>query len=240
MILSKKIQIGILGVVLPLMGSLAYVYGCRIGLNFLCRSDYDPRLTFADYCQNQGTYAAEINDTVKIILSEFQSENCQDVASRLQKEEKLNFSRKQIRNIYPLNKLSNVRGLMLYENQIADIRPLETMTGLEWLNISVNEVSDIEPLSELKALKFLDVSSNSIESIRPLKDLTELRVLRLDSNPLADVSSIKSLKSLAQVDYYEGFSAQAIHLGRSIAKTEENCPTQDTASPALKAWCQSE
>ena len=90
-----------------------------------------------------------------------------------------------IKDISPLENLTNLTVLYLGFNNISDISPLESLTNLTKLFLQENSISDISPIANLMNLTDLYLDSNNISDIEPLKSLTNLERVDLTGNPIS-------------------------------------------------------
>lgn len=79
---------------------------------------------------------------------------------------------RQIKSLYGIEYLVNLRALYLDVNEIEDIKPIASLIYLENLGLSQNKIIDISPLENLK-LKHLSLSGNNIKSYDPIKGIYE-------------------------------------------------------------------
>jgi len=91
-----------------------------------------------------------------------------------------------ISDLSPLNGLTNLRYLNLYENQNPDITALAGLTNLTELNLGRNKITDLTPLTGLSQLTYLKLWENHVTDLTPLTGLTKLRKLNLYGNPIPD------------------------------------------------------
>lgn len=82
-------------------------------------------------------------------------------------------------NSYFVNEKQQITGLNIRDNQIKNIKPLNGLTDLTKLNLSNNFITDIDALKGLIKLKDLALSYNLISDIKPLEELTALKILTL-------------------------------------------------------------
>ncbi len=138
--------------------------------------------TFTDWCLNQEKLTADAKHTVKVLLEQAQTQNCQQANEKLTSLSVLSLSNNQISDIKPLQYLSQLRTLNLGENQISDIKPLQSLSQLRTLSLYNNQISDIKPLQFLSQLRVLSLYKNQISDIKPLQSLSQLTLLSLSNN----------------------------------------------------------
>jgi len=105
-------------------------------------------------------------------------------------------SSNEIEDISPLEGLTSLTELVLFDNEITDITPLSNLTKLTRLFLGLNEITDITPLSNLTNLRELSLSENRIRDITPLSNLTRLTGLGLDANEISDITPLSNLTKL--------------------------------------------
>jgi internalin A len=127
---------------------------------------------FADWCKHFDTLSEAARHTVELLL-EYAGTSDIDEANRiLSNSSKLKLNHKNISDITPLQSLTHLTYLNLYDNQILDIKPLEFLSNLTELDLNFNKISNIIPLQSLTNLTELDLSYNQIFNIKPLQSLT--------------------------------------------------------------------
>jgi internalin A len=98
------------------------------------------RRTFSDWCRQKADLSPEAKHTVEMLLKEAGTSEC-DMANQ---------------------KLSGFTELILPNNEIRDIKPLESLTNLNLLSLNNNQIRDITPLESLTNLTYLYLNSNQI------------------------------------------------------------------------------
>jgi internalin A len=98
-----------------------------------------------------------------------------------------------------LEKLTQLKILVLTNNQINDISALEKLTLLIELYLNNNQISDISALEKLTLLKTLVLTNNQISDISALKKLTLLKTLVLNNNQISDISALEKLILLSEL-----------------------------------------
>ena len=115
--------------------------------------------------------------------------------------ESLNLRWSQDIDLRVLGRLSQLKSLNLWDNrEIQDITPLSRLTQLESLELGSNKISDVRPLANMTQLKVLGLRGNNIRDVTPLARLVNLEVLRLRDNPIQDASPLASLANLREID----------------------------------------
>ena len=104
-----------------------------------------------------------------------------------------------IKDLSPLEGLTNLTWLNLSQNNITDLSPLAELTNLTWLDIGGNNLSNISLVSGLINLTALRLWRNNIKDISPVADLTHLTELNLDYNNITDISAVAGLTNLTRL-----------------------------------------
>ncbi|GAA4836010.1 hypothetical protein [Algivirga pacifica] len=99
-----------------------------------------------------------------------------------------------LKDIYPLGMLPNLRKLNLTELKLTDILVIAQLKELESLICRRLSVEDLSPIAQLPKLKTLDVSECGIDDLDFVSSLYTLEELRVSGNN--DLSSLKDLKNL--------------------------------------------
>ena len=117
----------------------------------------------------------------------------------------LNLISYQIKDISPLQNLTNLDYLELSCNKIKDITTLQNLTNLTCLNLNDTNSKDITPLQNLLKLTELNLRNNYIEDISPLQNLTKLIHLTISNNkiPKSQIEDLK--KALPNCEIYHDF-----------------------------------
>ncbi len=104
-----------------------------------------------------------------------------------------------IEDISPINKLINLKTLILFSNPIKDISGLSNLINLKELDLNLTPISDITPLTNLVNLEILSLGgtlSNLSISLEPLRNLTKLKQLTLYDHSITDITSLQNLTDL--------------------------------------------
>lgn len=118
------------------------------------------------------------------------------------KDHKLDLSKlkiSKISEIENLNKLSNLKILVLTFNNIEKIESIDNLSDLEELYLNENCIEEIENLNSLNNLKILDLGGNFISKIQDLDNLIHLKKLELGGNRISKIEGLKNLKSLEEL-----------------------------------------
>lgn len=101
-----------------------------------------------------------------------------------------------ISDLTGIERLTNLRVLILDSNLITDVSPLAELPILKRLDLRANRIVDIDPLSALTQLWSLDLSGNRIENLEGLSGLLNLEHLAAAHNRLADISPLADMRDL--------------------------------------------
>jgi len=103
------------------------------------------------------------------------------IAGDYKKVEQLDLSGSEISDLKPLEALTALKKLHLYDTHTSNLEPLASLNGLQGLWIDATQVSDLRPLYGLAGLKNLDIRQTNIsdEQVAELqKSLPKLRIHR--------------------------------------------------------------
>ena len=102
-----------------------------------------------------------------------------------------------------LEKLTQIRQLILNDNQLTDVKGLEKLTKLIYLNLGGNQLTDVKGLEKLTQLTKLSFQDNQLTDVTGLEKLTQLTLLYLDGNPALTKAQIDQLqKALPKCKIY--------------------------------------
>ena len=104
-----------------------------------------------------------------------------------------------LRDITPLQRLTQLHTLNLEGNHIRDLRPLTGLRQLTSLNLAANDLEDVHPLAGLP-LEDLTVFDNAINNLRPLATSSTLRSLNVNNNAISDLRPLAGLTNLSQLE----------------------------------------
>ena len=90
-----------------------------------------------------------------------------------------------------LDKVTHLSGT---NKEISDLTPLARLTNLKTLHLQNNKIADLRPLAELKQLEDLILQDNQITNLSPLAELTNLKRLWLGNNPKLTLAEIEKLQ----------------------------------------------
>lgn len=129
---------------------------------------------------------------------------------------------KQITDIEPLNRLTNLKEVNLSNTPISNLLPLRNLSNLEILNCSHtqanslealkyslnirevyctnSQISDLEPLRSLQKIEKLYISNTLISDLSPIGGITSLRELRCEKTKIKDLLPLANLQNLIFLD----------------------------------------
>ncbi|CAL5985062.1 leucine-rich_repeat domain-containing protein [Hexamita inflata] len=102
----------------------------------------------------------------------------------------------QIKDVSPLNSLTNLKILYLPDNKVSDLSQLRNLCRLEELNIGFNELTDLYGVQHLKSLKNLTVSGNRISDRSPLSECQKLEYLSIQNNQITSIAPLLKIQTL--------------------------------------------
>ena len=155
--------------------------------------------SFADWCKNQDSLSESARHTIKVLLNEAGTFDCNEAEKVLLNLTSLNLGQRSITDFTWISALTNLTTLNLQGNQISDITPLSRLTNLTELCLNNNEITDITPLSALTNLTILYLRDNKITDITRLSALTNLTELYLFNNEITDITPLLALTNLTEL-----------------------------------------
>lgn len=151
-------------------------------LQALPATSQSPPKSFATWCQQRASVPIATRHTIDVLLEQAGTQDCQQAASKLSRDNYLSIYRNQISDVKPLASLTKLKMLYLNNNKITDVNPLTSLTNLRLLLLNANQINDVKPLASLTRLKELDLGGNQISDVKPLANLTALRRLFINGN----------------------------------------------------------
>ena len=121
--------------------------------------------------------------------------------------------------------------LNLSSSGIRDLRPLQLMTQLEKLDLSFNQIIKADNLIHLSNLRSLDLYRNLIRDGAPLAQLSNLQELVLDGNYIEDISFVSSLPHLKVLSVGENPLMADAQLGA------DRCPVSTEVAHPMQGFC---
>jgi len=112
------------------------------------------------------------------------------------KVEQLDLSRSEISDLQPLEVLTGLQKLHLYDTRVSKLEPLKTLTSLRELRLSRTRIRNLEPLAGLTNLQRLWVDGTQVSDLEPLKGLTGLEVLDLGYTRVTNLEPLLALAKL--------------------------------------------
>jgi internalin A len=155
--------------------------------------------SFAEWCKHKDSLSESARHTVKVLLNEAGTFDCNEAEKVLLNLTTLNLGYRSITDFTSLSALPNLTALHLQGSQINDIASLSALTNLTYLNLESNQITDITPLSALTNLTYLNLNHNQITDITPLSGLTNLTILSLKYNQITDITGLSALTNLTDL-----------------------------------------
>lgn len=134
-----------------------------------------------------------------------------------------------------LERLDQLRYLILDDAEIPDVSVLGRLSGLEHLIIENCELGDWSFLRGMQSLRSLRAAHSGIADLTPLAGLDRLTALDLDGNRISDLSPLLGLRNLRQVSVswnpLAGGQAEALEAAL-------RCPVSHSTadSPSVLLW----
>lgn len=113
---------------------------------------------------------------------------------------------------------------------ISDLTPLKAFTNIDSLWLIGLHLTQIPDLSTYKRLRHLKLIHNNIHDFSNMKKSFRVSWLDLSYNAVTDVTDLKDMRITNSLNLSHN------PLGTTIAKTEENCPT-DGSNELVAGWC---
>lgn len=114
----------------------------------------------------------------------------------------LNTRGQGITDLAGIERLANLRVLVLGDNRISDLRPLSGLHHLRQLDLENNRVVKVTPLVGLDSLIALILDYNQVMDPTPLLQLPSLQSLSLRGNPIPSVQRAAFVSVLATRDVW--------------------------------------
>ena len=115
--------------------------------------------------------------------------------------EKLKIHDEDVRHIFWLKQLPNLKELSLNSRQINNFNEaVEKLPALTSLNLSGTNLSSLQGLEKLPALTSLDLSDTNLSSLQRLEKLTELTSLNVSYTNLSSLQGLEKLTALTSLN----------------------------------------
>ncbi|CAL6012399.1 Conserved_hypothetical protein [Hexamita inflata] len=110
-----------------------------------------------------------------------------------------------LKQLYGIEHMLQLRELSLSTNSIQNIAPLSALVNLACLDISSNEIQDLSALNALCNLRVLSVARNNVSSLFSLCAgyLPSLESLDVGCNNITDLWPLKRLRRLSSLTIYK-------------------------------------
>lgn len=124
------------------------------------------------------------------VLSDYESH------THYMKEHRINYQLVEetgtIQDISLLQKMPNLKVLMLDSQKITDISPLKNL-DLEMVSLCGNDISDIRPLQNSKSLTTLYIADTQVDDISVLADKEALQILDISYTQLSTIEQLRGM-----------------------------------------------
>ena len=111
----------------------------------------------------------------------------------------LDLSHQHLRRIQNLEKLANLKRLVLYDNEITVIDGLAELKLLEELVLEENQITSIHGLESCVRLQKLELGFNHITAMDGILTLTNLTMLSLEDNRIEHLLDLSPLENLLEL-----------------------------------------
>lgn len=109
---------------------------------------------------------------------------------------KIDFKDKDITDLSPLSRVTQLKTLDLTNSKITSLEGLENNKTLLELKISGSQIRDLSPISELTSLQLLHCAKLDLTDLKPLAKLTNMIDLDCAENLLMDIDPLKNMALL--------------------------------------------
>ncbi len=159
----------------------------------------------ADYKSDMPQQSSTVSNTASDYDTlYFDTEIINLMLSSIRKQQAIDVSgNQQIRNLDPLNEMSELSEINCSGTVISSIFPIRNLNHLESLNFSNTPVEDISPLHFASSLKELDCSFTLITDLSPISDLSNLEKLNCSGLRISSIYFAESLLKLNSFDCSE-------------------------------------
>ena len=99
---------------------------------------------------------------------------------------------------------------------MSDLSPLEGLSNLRWVNLYDNNISDASPLAALDNLRWLDLSENAVADVSALTSLPNLTWIGLIGNTLTDASQLERFSTTTSISHSDFVNAALPEAGPKI------------------------
>src|SRR5699024_4857399 len=133
---------------------------------------------------------------------------------------------RRIKDIQPLEKLTDLKELHLSGNSITELSVLQHLTNLEELYLSENGIEQLpEEIADLEKLRILYLPFNQIEDISLLEGLTKLEALNIEDNEITNFGILANLTELTYLNIdsipCDEYSVDSLDFLQYLTKLEE-------------------
>lgn len=129
--------------------------------------------------------------------------------SKLTNLKKLDCSNTNISSLNPIRNMTKLVSLKCSKTSIATFEMMKYATSLQEVIFNNTEVSDLEPLRSFADLEKLQAVHTKISNLEPLSELKKLKELRVSDNEILD---LKPLSALSALEYLQISSTKTYNL----------------------------
>ncbi|MDR2884682.1 MAG: leucine-rich repeat domain-containing protein [Deferribacteraceae bacterium] len=122
------------------------------------------------------------------------------LSSKMEERTRIHLETDYVKDITPLDNLTNLYGLTLESNKITDLTPLMQMHNLEYLHVGDNRLTSIEPLDNLTSLQMVDLGINALTTLAPLLNSPEIYTVYAANNRLTKLDFIDNKSKIRYLD----------------------------------------
>ncbi|HOX82978.1 MAG TPA: leucine-rich repeat domain-containing protein, partial [Chryseolinea sp.] len=105
-----------------------------------------------------------------------------------------------IQNLDPLDRLHNLKFLLLSGTNITDLTPLRNLAELETLDLSNTKIEDLSPLKYCSKMISLNIRNTPVKDISILEKMPGLKNLYMNGTQVNDFSPLRLLSELQKVE----------------------------------------
>jgi internalin A len=160
----------------------------------------------------------------------------------IRKDTSLNLGGEQsLKDLKPLQNLTNLQWLFIDSTQISDLNPLQNLANLEWLKIENTKVNDLKPLQNLANLQMLYACNTAISDLKPLQNLANLQTLFINDTQVSNLSPLKSLiEKGIKVKWKSEYNGKSIYIENTPLSNPPIEIAKQGNAAILRYWAEQE
>lgn len=112
----------------------------------------------------------------------------------------LDLSQNTIRDLTPLQAMTNLREVYLQHNAVNDLSVLGTLKEITKLDVSYNLLDSLNPIFNCTTLTSVNAGNNTVISLNGIDKLTALEAFNISNNTLKDITAIATCSSIKELD----------------------------------------